>query len=115
MQTIAVDFDGVIHKYSKGYHDTTCYDVPNEEAEYQLKRLLKKYCVYIHSVRGCEEIQEWMNKNIDIPTEIITEDSIYWTKKGIIGITNRKLAAVAYIDDKAIRFTNWRDVGNYFL
>ena len=31
-KTIAVDFDGFIHKYSKGWHDGSIYDEPVEGA-----------------------------------------------------------------------------------
>ena len=34
--------------------------------------------------------------------------------KNVVGITNKKFAAVAYIDDRALRFTNWRDMRQYF-
>jgi len=32
-----------------------------------------------------------------------------------IQVTNTKLSARAYIDDRAIRFTNWRDILSYFI
>ena len=114
-KTIALDFDGVIHKYSKGFHDGSCYDEPNEGAEEIIKKLLKQYNVFICSVRDVHQIQDWMTKHMDITTQIITEDSMFWTTPNVIGITNRKLAALAYVDDKGIRFTSWRDVGNYFF
>lgn len=40
-----------------------------------------------------------------------------WLKRhGLkIKVTNRKYHAIAIIDDRAIRFTHWRDILNYFL
>ena len=32
----------------------------------------------------------------------------FWDDQTKIFVTNRKLPAVAYIDDRGIRFTNWR-------
>ena len=51
MRTVAVDFDGVIHKYSKGWHDGTCYDEPMEGAEDFLHDLMRNpnYSVFILS------------------------------------------------------------------
>ena len=37
---ISVDFDGVIHKCSKGYHDGTIYDDPVEGVKEALKKLI---------------------------------------------------------------------------
>lgn len=45
-----------------------------------------------------------------------TDDSLYhgpdwngtfWDTRGVLLVTNRKLAARAYIDDRAIRFESW--------
>lgn len=101
--TIAIDFDGVIHKYSKGWHDKTVYDVPIEGAFDAINRLqIKGYTVYILTARNPTEVEAWMTKH-------------YPPEYGPIpDISNVKRAAVAYIDDRAIRFTNWKDILNYF-
>ena len=46
MKTIAIDFDGVIHKYSKGWHDGTIYDKANEGAFEFIRELMKKRVKY---------------------------------------------------------------------
>lgn len=99
-KTIAIDFDGVIHKYSKAYHDGSIYDGPIEGARDALRLLKKKgYKVVIFTARpNADEIVGWLK------THRIEVDEI----------TNKKPKAVAYIDDRAIRFTNWRDILNYF-
>jgi hypothetical protein len=30
-------------------------------------------------------------------------------------VTNNKPKAMCYIDDRAIRFTNWKDISNYLI
>jgi hypothetical protein len=45
---------------------------------------------------------------------VVPEGVQFWNEKGVVGITSRKLAAIAYIDDRAVRFTNWMDIQNYF-
>jgi trehalose-6-phosphatase len=92
-KSIAIDFDGVIHRYSKDWHDGTIYDFPQEGAIKGLKKLSKKYNLIIYTCRkNKKEIQNWLKK--------------YNFNNGIEIITN-KPKAVAYIDDKAIRFSNW--------
>lgn len=116
MRTIAIDFDGVIHRYSKGYHDGSCYDEPMEGVEDALRYLLRDYAVFVLSTRDPHDIQKWFEQHLpQFETRLIPKaGTIFWDKQGIIGITNRKLPAVAYIDDRGIRFTNWRDIKNYF-
>jgi hypothetical protein len=91
-KTILVDFDGVIHRYSKGWHDGTAYDEPMEGAFEALKGLEKDWRVVIFSTRESGQIATWLGeKGYPNPLEI----------------TNVKLPATAIIDDRAIRFENW--------
>ena len=41
--TIAIDFDGVIHKNSKGFYDGTVYDEPVDGVKEGLEYLSKSY------------------------------------------------------------------------
>jgi ribonucleotide monophosphatase NagD (HAD superfamily) len=96
---VCVDFDGVIHKYSKGYQDGSIYDEPMEGAKESLERLSKEgYEVVIFTTRTRGKISDWLEKH-EIPYDMVTRE---------------KLPAMAYIDDRAIRFTNWKDILNYF-
>ena len=103
MQTVAVDFDGVIHKYSKGYADGTIYDEPVQGVEGFLYNLMMNHAVYIHSTRDVFQIQDWMARHFQIPT-IIVKGRGFWKQKGVIAISNEKIPAIAYIDDRAIKF-----------
>ena len=102
---LGIDFDGVIHKNSKGYHDGTCYDEPVEGVEEALKILSQKYNLICYTAKakadrgvvngktGSHVVWEWLVK--------------YGFDKYIKTITAEKPRAVAYIDDKAIRFNDW--------
>lgn len=102
-RTIAIDFDGVIHKYSKGFHDGTAYDVPTDGAFEAIDKLRKRgYHVYVLTARpvgptGLWFLKWWPSDFGDIPE-----------------ISNTKKPAIAYIDDRGMRFTNWTDMLNYF-
>jgi len=104
MKVICVDFDGVCHKYSKGYHDGTCYDIPVDGAFDAIVKLQNKgYKVVVLTARQpLSEIEDWFEKHW--PGEYGA-----WPE-----VTNTKPVAIAYIDDRGIRFTNWVDVLNYF-
>jgi len=103
---IGVDFDGVIHKCSKGYYDGTIYDDPVEGARDALKHLSEKYSVIVFTCKakpdrglvngktGIELVWEWLEKH----------DLAQYVSK----VTSEKPRAVAYIDDKSIEFKDWK-------
>ena len=105
---LAIDFDGVIHKSSKSFHDGTIYDDPVDGVGEALKQLSKDYTLIIYTCKanpdrplvngktGIELIWEWLEK--------------YGFDGYIEDITYTKPNAKYYIDDKAVRFTNWNSV-----
>lgn len=108
-KTIGIDFDGVIHAYSKGWHDGTCYDDAVPYAIDSLNRLSKRgYKIVIFTCRaeteeGVAAVRAWLRKYDLLPG--LAE---------AIEVTDKKPKAIAYIDDRGIRFTNWTDILNYF-
>jgi len=130
MKTVAIDFDGVIHRYSKGWQDGSIYDEPNEGAFEYISSLMKDgYSVFIHSSRSPRQIKRWLMPYIMVseyetlgmgnnPTlwkftrygftaTLVPFWQKFWNKRGVLGITRRKLPAVVYIDDRALRFTDF--------
>lgn len=102
-KVISVDFDGVIHAYSKGWQGDEVYDEPVEGALESINKLQKRgYEVVISTAReNLKPVIKWM--------------TLRWQyEQAMPEITNRKPKAIAYIDDRAIRFTTWKDVKNYF-
>ncbi len=104
---LGIDFDGVIHKCSKGYYDGTIYDEPIEGAYEALERLSKDYTIIVNTCKakpdrglvngktGTQLVWEWLEK--------------YDMAKFVSKVTSEKPRAVCYIDDKAVRFTDWID------
>lgn len=106
--TVVLDFDGVIHKNSKGFHDGTVYDTPINGTKEALKILSSKYKLVISSCKadpnrplingktGGQLIWDWLYKhNLNQYISIVT---------------NKKVRALFYIDDKGITFTTWKKI-----
>ena len=137
MKTIAIDFDGVIHKYSKGWQDGSIYDEPVEGAFEAIQHYMKNdYAVFIFSTRNPRQIKKWLDDKLwfwdsmnvgtaeflkhhdpdkhyifGFDCQVIPFWKKFWNKKGVVGITKRKLPAIAYIDDRAVRFKGkWADM-----
>lgn len=102
-RTIAVDFDGVIHAYSKGWHDGTIYDPPVAGAAQALRRLRQAgYHVLIYTTRAADRMidgvfEEGQADQVAayLDRHGIPFDEIYRGEKPIY---------VAIIDDRAVRF-----------
>lgn len=124
--TLCVDFDGVIHDYNIGdWRDGELYGEPIPGAIEALFRLKDRgWNVVIHTTRaGTEKAREDIRRWIAL---WVRDTSIKnwgefntWRETKDSGdfpftITDKKLPAIAYIDDRAIRFTNWGDMIRYF-
>jgi hypothetical protein len=96
MRRLALDFDGVLHRYSRGWHDGTCYDVPVEGAEEACRELASAgwELVVVTAREDQQAIRNWLSEWAFPPMEV----------------TSQKVPAVAYVDDRAVRFTNWPDI-----
>ena len=107
---LCIDFDGVIHDHYLGFHDGTIYGKPLKGALDSIKYLAKIYRIIIYTCKanpnrplingktGIELIWEWLEK--------------YKVNQYVEEITYTKPNAIAYIDDKAIRFENWSQIMN---
>ncbi|WP_165985708.1 hypothetical protein [Streptomyces sp. YIM 98790] len=108
MGTIAVDFDGVIHTYSRGYDDGSIYDPPVPGAVEALRELMTRHAVFVFTSRDPSAAAEWLG-GLGFETVVDAPGSRrrFWNRRGTLLVTQRKLAAMAYVDDRAIRFVDW--------
>ena len=95
MNTVAIDFDGVIHSYSSGWHGAESAPDPPVPGIIEAIRDMRKagYDVVVVSSRcsypgGEKAIERYLDKH-GIQVD---------------GITGEKIPALVYIDDRAIRF-----------
>jgi hypothetical protein len=106
--TVGVDFDGPIHAYSKGWHDGTVYDVPTDGAFDALRELMRSEAVFVLTSRvDLSAVAKWISLLSNIPTTVDTGRDRFWNDRTRLLVTNRKLPAKAYIDDRGIRWYNW--------
>jgi len=94
-KTLSIDFDGVIHRYSKGFQGLdNAYDPPMDGAIESLKQLKSEgYILKILSSRPKEAIYPWLEK--------------YGISDLISGVSNHKFPATVYIDDRGYLFEGW--------
>jgi hypothetical protein len=104
--TLAIDFDGVLHSYSKGWNDGTIYDSPVPGAMDALHRLMRDHAVFILTARHTADVAKWLEGHGFTCT--LRHDGKFWNRRGVLLVTDRKLPAAFYIDDRALRFTSWR-------
>ena len=104
--TIAVDFDGVIHRYETPWiNPHTIPDPPVDGAIEWLHRMVQDFAVVIYSTRcrtwrGRRAVRAWLKKHAG---------QLWWEGWGHLGLEEVKLSyekppALIYLDDRAVRF-----------
>ncbi|MHA1145517.1 MAG: hypothetical protein ACTSRW_12315 [Candidatus Helarchaeota archaeon] len=104
VRTIAVDFDGVIHEYH-GWQGENVLNNPMPGArEYMQKLRDDGWVIIVYTCRSnISIVREYLIKH-DIPFDFINENPY---QPG--GIGDKKIFAHIYLDDRGLRFENWRD------
>lgn len=110
---IAVDFDGVIHTYEKGWHDGTIYGDWMPGAARGLRYLMSMYPVFIHTSRRPRQVVHWIHRTsrLRCVTRLPMRHT-FWNRQDVLLVTNKKLPAFAFLDDRGVTFTSWESVLN---
>jgi hypothetical protein len=134
MATVWWDFDGVLHRYSRGWHDGTIYDRPMPGAVDAIRAAMTRWACGVHTTRDTDSVVAWLatlglpatdvdlcepcrgSGIIDGPGSRCSECAgtgllTFWNTRGWLLVTNRKLPGIAYVDDRAVRFDgDWSQV-----
>tara|TARA_R110000744_G_scaffold202200_1_gene321183 strand:+ start:3322 stop:3705 length:384 start_codon:yes stop_codon:yes gene_type:complete len=104
-KTIALDFDGVIHNDTKGFHDGTIYGNPIKGTKDALIELSKSFKLVIYSCKSNPKRPLIMEKT---GTELIWEWLEQWDMKQFVSdVVINKPNALIYVDDKGLKFESW--------
>lgn len=87
--TVAVDFDGVLNTYTGWVGEDVLFD-PRPGCEAFLRDLARHYRVVVHTTREPWRVRGWL--------------ADHRLAAYVTDITQTKPRAVAYIDDRAVRF-----------
>jgi hypothetical protein len=92
LRTLAIDLDGVLHAYSRGWSGGDLYDDPVPGAVEAMWALCHDWNLVVFTARReLAPVANWLN------THGFPE----------MDVTNQKPPAYAYIDDRAIEFKSW--------
>jgi len=124
----AIDLDGPLHWYREGYQDGTMYDPPTPGALFSMRQLLTtfEYDIEIYTARdtpgqwadACAWLaQHWRVEWPQDDAQAVTDADGRWyvrlelfpsSAATVMYVSNIKPKAHIYIDDRAIRFTDWK-------
>lgn len=109
LKNIAIDFDGVIHTFDRGWHDGTCYGEPIAGSLDIVKSLSERYNVIIFTAKARPDRPLVNNKTgKELVTEWLEHHNVL---QYVVEVTHEKPRAQYYIDDKAIKFdNNWEEI-----
>ncbi|GIH95350.1 hypothetical protein ACFFMN_23600 [Planobispora siamensis] len=106
---IAVDFDKVVHTYPNGYGTGVIDGGLVLGAADALRTLMVDHDVFILTSRtDVDRVAAWITEKTQIPAiaDLPGAYADQWGH-GVLLVTNRKLPAVVYIDDRAVVFRTW--------
>lgn len=113
-RNIAIDFDGVIHTFDKGWYDGTCYGEPIEGAVDAIKKISENYDIIVFTGKALPD-RPLVNGNTGKQLVIKWLED-YNLMQYIKEVTYVKPRAEYYIDDKGIEFTNnWTEILNRII
>ncbi len=107
---VAVDFDGTLVPRSGPGSQGPVHSDPLPGALEALSLLGRYFTVFILTAHDpLTAVVDWLEDH-GIKASYRNELPEFWSQRGILLVTNIKLPAAAYIDDRGLRFESWSQV-----
>lgn len=109
--TIALDFDGVIHSYERGWQGGKIYGTLVPGAAEGIKACVDAEATFVLTAReDLVTVAVWIERQTGIPTLVDDPYEVghFWNQRGVLLVTNKKYPARAYLDDRGVTFTQKR-------
>jgi len=101
---IAVDFDGVIHRYDKWIDEFTLDKPVKGAREYMRKLVRDGWYVIVYTCRRNLDVVRDFLRTYQIPFHSINHNPYQPEDVG-----KHKIFAHVYLDDRGLRFINWKN------
>jgi len=113
--TIGIDFDGVVHGYSRGWQRGRIYDPPVPGALRGIREVMEVEPAFIFTARDdLASVRDWLisyaipaitQTQWEMEQEPGAKPERFWNDQSRVLVTNQKLPARKYLDDRGVTFT----------
>ncbi|MFD8599192.1 hypothetical protein ACFV1L_29725 [Kitasatospora sp. NPDC059646] len=111
---VGIDFDDTLAAHDRGWQNGLIYGQPIPGAIEALRLLADHRAVFVCTARPDSHlaaVADWVTRHSGLPALVDTSRArSYWLERGLVLVTNRKLGAARYVDDRAVAFTgDWAE------
>ncbi|PYC71882.1 hypothetical protein C7C46_26395 [Streptomyces tateyamensis] len=105
---VGLDFDQTLVAHDDGWQDGRIYGEPIPGAIEAVHALVSVRAVFVVTARPRRfhsAVAAWLSRHTGLATLVDADpDRAYWLERQKLLVTNKKLGAALYVDDRALRF-----------